>query len=77
MVKLSPLAHKSDAHADAVWCCAWTSDGETLITGSVDEAVVKWEARPVRWCWCVNVVWCGEVAGGGVARWCLRRWCNG
>jgi hypothetical protein len=39
MVKLSPLAHQANAHADSVWSVAWSRGTEDLLlTGSVDEA---------------------------------------
>ena len=48
-MKLSPLAHQTSAHADAVWSVAWcpTGDddgGDLLLTGSVDESVKSWRA---------------------------------
>mmetsp|Transcript_33252 Transcript_33252/g.81713 ORF Transcript_33252/g.81713 Transcript_33252/m.81713 type:complete len:318 (-) Transcript_33252:129-1082(-) len=49
MVKLSPLAHQTNAHADSIWSVAWTGTlpgggGDLLLTGSVDENVKSWRA---------------------------------
>lgn len=46
-MKLSPLAHQTDAHDDGAWAVAWckSSDGDDLLlTGSVDESVRSWRA---------------------------------
>jgi len=35
--------HKAaDAHEDAVWCCAWSSQHGSLITGGVDDMIRVW-----------------------------------
>lgn len=46
-MKVSPLAHVSDAHDDGVWAVTWsqTEGGDDLLlTGSVDEGVKSWKA---------------------------------
>lgn len=41
-MRLSLLCKAEEAHEDAVWSCAWAG-GNTLVTGSVDERVKRWE----------------------------------
>ena len=47
MVKLSPLCHVQNAHRGEVWCCAFTCDGQTIVTGANDEVVHAWSAHSV------------------------------
>lgn len=41
-MRLSLLQKLENAHEDSVWTAAWAPDGDTLVTGSVDESVKLW-----------------------------------
>jgi len=42
-MRLSPLSRKPDAHADEVWSLCFERTGDSLLTGSLDESVKRWD----------------------------------
>lgn len=38
-----------EGHTDSVWCCAWSSDGNTLATCGTDKAIRLWTEQDEKW----------------------------